>query len=104
MLLHLAPAAKEDTASGTASFEDLERRGLADPLLAIADGARGSSGPRRPAFRGRCTSAAWSTGCASPTAWRQTATGRRSRCAPAPIVRRPRRQGAASCKFNIAEH
>ena len=31
VLLHLAPGTKEDTASCTAFFEDLKRRGLADP-------------------------------------------------------------------------
>src|SRR5437773_2585510 len=39
VLLHLAPGTKEDTASCTAFFEDLKRRGLADPLLAVTDGA-----------------------------------------------------------------
>ena len=41
VLLHLAPGTKEDTASCTAFFEDLKRRGLADPLLAVTDGAAG---------------------------------------------------------------
>jgi transposase-like protein len=41
VLLHLAPGTKEDTASCTAFFEDLNRRGLADPLLAVTDGAPG---------------------------------------------------------------
>jgi len=41
VLLHLAPGTKEDTASGTAFFEDLKRRGLADPLLVVTDGAPG---------------------------------------------------------------
>ena len=41
VLLHLAPGTKEDTASWTAFFEDLKRRGLADPLLAVTDGALG---------------------------------------------------------------
>jgi transposase-like protein len=41
VLLHLAPGTKEDTASCTAFFQDLERRGLADPLLVITDGAPG---------------------------------------------------------------
>jgi len=41
VLLHLAPGTKEDTASCTAFFEDLKRRGLADPLLAVTDGAPG---------------------------------------------------------------
>jgi transposase-like protein len=39
--LRLAPGTKEDTASCTAFFEDLKRRGLADPLLAVTDGAPG---------------------------------------------------------------
>jgi len=41
VLLHLAPGTKEDTASGTAFFQDLKRRGLADPLLVVTDGAAG---------------------------------------------------------------
>ena len=41
MSLHLAPGTKEDTASGTAFFEDLKRRGLPDPLLAITDAEPG---------------------------------------------------------------
>jgi transposase-like protein len=39
VLLHLAPGTKEDTASCTGFFEDLKRRGLADPLLVVTDGA-----------------------------------------------------------------
>jgi len=39
--LHLAPSTKEDTATCTAFFEDLERRGLAVPLLVVTDGAPG---------------------------------------------------------------
>ena len=41
VLRHLAPGTKEDTASCTAFFEDLKRRGLADPLLTVTDGAPG---------------------------------------------------------------
>ena len=41
VLLHLAPGSKEDTASCTAFFEDLKRRGLPDPLLVVTDGAPG---------------------------------------------------------------
>ena len=41
VLLHLAPGTKEDTASCTAFFQDLKRRGLPDPLRAITDGAAG---------------------------------------------------------------
>ncbi len=41
VLLHLAPGTKEDTASCTAFFEDLKRRGLIDPLLVVTDGAPG---------------------------------------------------------------
>src|SRR5207253_9279727 len=58
VLLHLAPGTKEDTASCTAFFEDLKRRGLADPLLAMTDCAPGliraveSCFPR--ALRQRC--------------------------------------------------
>ena len=40
VLLHLAPGTKEDTARCTSS-QDLKRRGLPDPLLAISDGAAG---------------------------------------------------------------
>jgi transposase-like protein len=45
VLLHLAPGTKEDTASGTAFFEDLKRRGLPDPLLRSPTARRGD--PRR---------------------------------------------------------
>lgn len=41
VLLHLEPGTKEDTVSCTAFFEDLKRRGLPDPLLAVTDGAPG---------------------------------------------------------------
>jgi putative transposase len=41
VLLHLAPGTKEDTASCSAFFQDLKRRGLADPLLVVTDGAAG---------------------------------------------------------------
>jgi transposase-like protein len=41
VLLHLAPGTKEDTASCTAFFQDLKRRGLLDPLLVVTDGAPG---------------------------------------------------------------
>jgi putative transposase len=41
VLRHLAPGTKEDTASCTAFFEDLKRRGLPDPMLAVTDGAPG---------------------------------------------------------------
>jgi transposase-like protein len=41
VLVHLAPGTKEDTASCTGFFEDLKRRGLADPLLVVTDGAPG---------------------------------------------------------------
>jgi hypothetical protein len=47
VLLHLAPGTKEDTASCTAFFEDLKRRGLPDPLLAITDGEIGAPLLRR---------------------------------------------------------
>jgi transposase-like protein len=52
VLLHLAPGTKADTASCTAFFEDLKRRGLADPLLAVTDGAPGlirAAPPKAPA-------------------------------------------------------
>jgi len=38
---HLAPGTKENTASCTAFFEDIKRRGLIDPLLIVTDGAPG---------------------------------------------------------------
>ncbi len=41
VLLHLSPGTKEDTASCTAFFQDLKRRGLEDPLLVVPDGAPG---------------------------------------------------------------
>ena len=41
VLVHLAPGTKEDTASCTAFFQDLKRRGLVDPLLVVTDGAPG---------------------------------------------------------------
>ena len=64
VLLHLAPGTKEDTASCTAFFEDLKRRGLADPLLAVTDGAPGLIRAVETCFpRARCASGAWSTGC-----------------------------------------
>ena len=40
-LLHLAPGAKEDTASCREFFRDMRRRGLPDPLLVVSDGAPG---------------------------------------------------------------
>jgi mutator family transposase len=45
VLLHLAPGTKEDTASCRAFFEDLKRRGLPDPLLAVT-GWRPGTDPR----------------------------------------------------------
>ena len=41
VLLHLVPGTKEDTASCTAFFADLERRGLPNPLLVVTDGVPG---------------------------------------------------------------
>ena len=41
VLLYLAPGTKEDTASCRAFFHDMRRRGLADPLLVVSDGAPG---------------------------------------------------------------
>jgi putative transposase len=41
VLLHLAPATKEDTASCREFFQDLRRRGLPDPLLVVSDGVPG---------------------------------------------------------------
>jgi transposase-like protein len=40
-LLHLAPGTREDTASCKEFFQDLRRRGLPDPFLAVSDGAPG---------------------------------------------------------------
>jgi transposase-like protein len=42
VLLHLAAGTKEDTASCREFFQDLRRRGLADPLLVVSDGAAGA--------------------------------------------------------------
>ena len=39
-MLHLAPGTKEDTASCTAFFEDLKRRGLADPDPVLSERCR----------------------------------------------------------------
>jgi len=41
VLLHRSPGTKEDTESCRAFFQDLERRGLGDPLLVATDGAPG---------------------------------------------------------------
>ena len=41
VLLALSPGTKEDTASCTAFFQDMRRRGLGDPLLGVTDGAPG---------------------------------------------------------------
>ena len=41
VLVHLAPGTKEDTESCKAFFQDLKRRGFADPLLVVIDGAPG---------------------------------------------------------------
>jgi putative transposase len=41
VLLHLAPGTKEDTASCKEFYQDMRRRGLKDPLLAVTDGAPG---------------------------------------------------------------
>ena len=41
VLLHLAPGTKEDTASCREFYQDMRRRGLRDPLLAVTDGAPG---------------------------------------------------------------
>ena len=92
VLLHLAPGTKEDTASCTAFFEDLKRRGLADPLLVITDGAPGliraveTCFPR--ALRQRCLVHRCSaiSGARPPRAG-----GRRSRCGRAAVTRRRRR-------------
>ena len=62
VLLHLAPGTKEDTASCTAFFEDLKRRGLPDPYslrscVAPASGgsaAGGGAAPSRSCHEHRC--------------------------------------------------
>jgi transposase-like protein len=41
VLLALSPGTKEDTESCRAFFQDMRRRGLGDPLLAVTDGAPG---------------------------------------------------------------
>jgi transposase-like protein len=41
VLLHLSPETKEDTESCRAFFQDLQRRGLCDPLFVATDGAPG---------------------------------------------------------------
>jgi transposase-like protein len=41
VLIHLSPGTKEDTESCRGFFEDMKRRGLADPLLVVNDGAPG---------------------------------------------------------------
>ncbi len=41
VLLHLAPGTKESTDCARAFFEDLKRRGLANPVLVVTDGAPG---------------------------------------------------------------
>ena len=80
VLLHLAPGTKEDTASCTAFFEDLKRRGLADPLLAVTDGAPGLIRAVETLLSpGGCASAAWSTGCGICAARPRRVSGRRSR-------------------------
>ena len=105
VLLHLAPGTKEDTASGTAFFEDLKRRGRPDPLLAVTDGAPGLIAPPRRASHGRGASAAWPTGCGICGARRRTASGPRSRSGPAPATRRRRRpwQGCRRVRAAAAE-
>ena len=75
VLLRLAPGTKEDTASSTAIFGALKRRGLADPLLAVTDGAPGLIRAGETRFPGPYASAAWSTGCGIWTARRPTTRG-----------------------------
>jgi transposase-like protein len=41
VLIHLSPGSKESTECCRAFFEDLKRRGLADPILGVTDGAPG---------------------------------------------------------------
>jgi putative transposase len=41
VLLHMMAGSKEDTETLTAFFEDMQRRGLNDPLLVTSDGAPG---------------------------------------------------------------
>jgi putative transposase len=58
VLLHLSPGTKEDTESCRAFFQDLKRRGLADPLFVATDGAPGLIRAVEECFprsvRGRC--------------------------------------------------
>src|SRR5688500_17498964 len=75
VLLRLAPGTKEDTASSAAIFGALTRPGLADPLLAVTDGAPGLIRAGETRFPGPCASAAWSTGCGIWTARRPTTRG-----------------------------
>lgn len=57
-LLHLAPGTKEDTESCKGFFQDMKRRGLADPLFVNTDGAPGLIRAVEECFprsvRGRC--------------------------------------------------
>jgi transposase-like protein len=97
VLLHLAPGTKEDTASGTAFFEDLKRRGLADPLLVVTDGAPGliraveTCFPR--ALRQRCLVHRLRNLYSKA----RTASGQRSPSGRAPATRPPRRRWQRCC-------
>lgn len=58
VLLHLTPGTKEDLPSCRGFFEDMKRRGLADPLYVVTDGAPGLIRSVEECFprsdRGRC--------------------------------------------------
>jgi hypothetical protein len=100
VLLHLAPGTKEDTASCTAFFEDLKRRGLVDPLLAVTDGAPGlirAVAPSKRAFPGRFVSAVSFIGCGISRARRRRASGPRSPCGRAGATRQRRPLSRPSC-------
>jgi len=104
VLLHLAPGTKEDTASCTGFFEDLKRRGLADPLLVVTDGAPGLIRAAETCFPRALRSAAWSIGCAISGAKRPSPSGRRSRCAPAAVTRRRRPRWPLCCATISSPH
>jgi len=96
-LLHLAPGTKEDTASCREFFQDMRRRGLPDPLLVASDGAPGMIRaieeclPR--SVRQRCLAHKMRT-CKARCL---KTSGRNSRPAVRPAIRRPRRRLPVCC-------
>ena len=81
VLLHLAPGTKEDTASCTAFFEDLKRRGPGRPAARRHRRGAGPDSRRRDLLsRARSASGASSIGCGISAAKRRRASGRRSPC------------------------